>query len=224
VSAWSVVLLWWLGFAGAHLVLSSRSLRPVLVQRLGAQAFQGAYSVIVLILFVMLVRSWWPARHSGPLLWSLAGIPGVRELAIVLAFTGIVVIGLSFFQPSPVLPVPGLPTAARGLTRITRHPLFVGIALWGIAHTLINGYLSDVIFFGGFAAFSLVGGVHQDSRKRAEEGARLRSFFDETSVVPFGAILAGKNRLVPREIPVVGVITGVALAAALYTFHDRLFG
>lgn len=222
--AWGVVVLWWLAFAGAHLVLSSRSLRPMLVRRLGAQAFQGAYSLVVLILFVMLVRSWWPARQSGPLLWSLAGIPGVRELAIVLAFTGVVVVGLSFFQPSPVLPVPGLPTSARGLTRITRHPLFVGIALWGIAHTLVNGYLSDVIFFGGFAAFSLVGGLHQDSRKRAEEGARLRGFYDETSVIPFGAIAGGRNRLVLREIPVVGVVVGVALAAALYTFHDRLFG
>ena len=223
VPGWSVVLVWWLAFAGAHLVLSSRALRPALVRRLGAQGFQGVYSLVVLVLFVLLVRAWWPARHSGPLLWSLAGVPGVRTLAVVLAFAGVAVIGLSFFQPSPVLPVPGLPTAARGLTRITRHPLFVGIALWGIAHTLVNGFLSDVVFFGGFAVFSLVGGLHQDSHKRAED-ARLRAFYDETSVVPFGAILGGRNRLVLREIPIVGVLVGVVLAAALYTFHDQLFG
>ncbi len=222
--AWSVVLVWWLAFAGAHLVLSSRSMRPALVQRLGAQPFQGVYSLIVLVLFVFLVRAWWPARHSGPLLWSFAGVPGVRELAVVLAFTGIAVIALSFFQPSPVIPVPGLPTAARGVTRITRHPLFVGIALWGIAHTLVNGYLADVIFFGGLAVFSLVGGLHQDSRKRAEEGTRLRAFYEETSVVPFGAIVSGRNRLVLREIPVVGVVVGMALATVLYAFHDQLFG
>jgi uncharacterized membrane protein len=224
VPAWSVVLVWWLAFAGAHLVLSSRALRPILVRRLGAQAFQGMYSLVVLVLFVLLVRAWWPARHSGPLLWSLAAVPGVHGLAVALAFTGIAVVGLSFFQPSPVIPVPGLPTGARGLTRITRHPLFVGLALWGIAHTLVNGYLADVVFFGGFAIFSLVGGLHQDSRRRAEDGTRLRAFYDETSVVPFGAILGGRNRLVLREIPVVGVLVGIALAAALYTFHDRLFG
>src|SRR4030095_5017587 len=107
-----------------------------------------------------------------------------------------------------------------GLPRLARDRRFVGIALWGIAHTLVNGYLADVVFFGGFAVFSLVGGLHQDSRKRAEEGARLRAFFDETSVVPFGAIVGGRNRLVLREIPVVGVAVGVVLAAALYTFHD----
>jgi len=224
VPAWSVVVVWWLAFAGAHLVLSSRTLRPVLVRRLGAQGFQGVYSLVVLVLFVLLVRTWWAARHSGPLLWSLAGVPGVRTLAIVLAFTGVAVVGLSFFQPSPVLPVPGLPTAARGLTRITRHPLFVGIALWGIAHTLVNGFLSDVVFFGGFAVFSLVGGLHQDGRKRSEEGTRLRAFYGETSVLPFGAILGGRNRLVFREIPIVGVLVGVVLAAALYAFHDQLFG
>jgi uncharacterized membrane protein len=219
-----VVLMWWLAFAGVHLVASSRALRPVLVRRLGAQGFQGVYSLVVLGLFVGLVRAWWPARHTGPLLWSLAGVPGVHALAVALAFTGIAVVGLSFFQPSPVLPVPGLPKASRGLTRITRHPLFVGIALWGIAHTLVNGFLSDVVFFGGFPVFALVGGLHQDSRKRAEEGDRLRAFYDETSVVPFGAILGGRNRLVLREIPLVGVLVGVVLAAALYTFHDRLFG
>jgi uncharacterized membrane protein len=224
VPAWSVVLVWWLAFAGAHLLLSSRALRPALVRRLGAQGFQGVYSLVVLVLFVLLVRSWWSVRHSGPLLWSLAAVPGVRELAVALAFTGVAVVGLSFFQPSPVLPVPGLPTTARGLTRITRHPLFVGLGLWGIAHTLVNGFLSDVVFFGGFPIFSLIGGLHQDSRRRAEDGTRLRAFYDETSVVPFGAILGGRNRLVLREIPIVGVVVGVALAATLYTFHRQLFG
>jgi uncharacterized membrane protein len=224
VPAWSVVLVWWLAFAGAHLLLSSRALRPALVRRLGAQGFQGVYSLVVLVLFVLLVRSWWSVRHSGPLLWSLATVPGVRELAVALAFTGVAVVGLSFFQPSPVLPVPGLPTTARGLTRITRHPLFVGLGLWGIAHTLVNGFLSDVVFFGGFPIFSLIGGLHQDSRRRAEDGTRLRAFYDETSVVPFGAILGGRNRLVLREIPIVGVVVGVALAATLYTFHRQLFG
>jgi uncharacterized membrane protein len=224
VPAWSVVLVWWLAFAGAHLVLSSRGLRPALVRRLGAQGFQGMYSLVVLVLFVLLVRAWWPARHTGPLLWSFASVPGVRELAILLAFTGIALTVLSLFQPSPVLPVPGLPTSSRGLTRITRHPLFVGLGLWGIGHVLVNGFLSDVVFFGGFPVFSYVGGLHQDSRKRAEDGTRLRAFYEETSVVPFGAILGGRNRLVLGEIPVVGVIVGVALAAALYTFHDQLFG
>jgi uncharacterized membrane protein len=224
VPAWSVVLVWWLAFAGAHLVLSSRALRPALVRRLGAQPFQGTYSLVVLTLFVLLVRAWWPARHTGPLLWSFAGVSGAREVAVALAFTGVVVVGVSFFQPSPVLPVPGLPAAARGLTRITRHPLFVGIALWGIAHTLMNGFLSDVVFFGGFAVFSLVGGLHQDGRKRAEEGTRLRAFYQETSLLPFGAIVSGRNRLVLREIPFVGVLVGVVLAATLYAFHDQLFG
>jgi uncharacterized membrane protein len=224
VPAWSVVLVWWLAFAGAHLVLSSRALRPALVRRLGAQPFQGLYSLVVLGLFVGLVRSWWPNRHTGPLLWSLAAVPGVRAVAVAAAFAGVAVVGLSFFQPSPVLPVPGLPTAARGLTRITRHPLFVGLGLWGIAHALVNGFLADVVFFGGFPVFSLIGGLHQDGRRRAEDGPRLRAFYDETSVLPFGAILAGRNRLVLGEIPVVGVGVAVALAAALYAFHDRLFG
>lgn len=222
--AWFWVLFWWLAFAVTHLVFSSQTLRPRLVGALGANGFAGAYSIVALGLFYLIVTAYWSNRHTGPLLWSLAGVPGVRELAIVVAGLGVVLVGMSFFQPSPASMIPGLPAASRGLTRITRHPLFVGLALWGLGHVLVNGWLADVVFFGGFPVFALVGGMHQDSRKRVEQGARLRPFFEETSILPFGAILAGRNRLALGEIPVVALAVGLILAATLFGFHDQLFG
>ena len=59
------------------------------------------------------------------------------------------------------------------MTKITRHPLFVAMAVWGGAHLLMNGYAPDVAFFGGFVVYGLAGAAHQDYRKRAEEGGRL---------------------------------------------------
>jgi uncharacterized membrane protein len=113
---------------------------------------------------------------------------------------------------------------ARGLTRITRHPGFLGLGLWGCAHALVNGHLSDLIFFGGFPVFAIVGGLHQDARKRTTEGERRRDFYGETSFLPFAAIVAGRNRLLLAEIPWQGVTIGLGVAATLYAFHAQLFG
>ena len=125
-----------------------------------------------------------------------------------------------FFQTSP----PGAPKRARGVTRIIRHPVFAAFGLWGLAHALVNGYLSDLIFFGGWLIFWFVGGMHQDARKRVLEAARFAPFYAETSLLPFGAIVAGRNRLVLREVPLLGVATALGVATVLYAFHGRLFG
>ena len=82
----------------------------------------------------------------------------------------------------------------------------------------------DVIFFGGFALFSLVGCAHQDARKRATRGAELAAYFAETSLLPFGAILAGRNRLVLAELPWLGLAVGATIATTLYLLHPYMFG
>jgi uncharacterized membrane protein len=217
------ILFWWLAFAGSHLVLSSVPVRRPLIARVGARGFQGLYSLIALATFVPLVRTYWAHRHTGPQLWNLWDIAGMREVSIVLSGIACVFLILAFFQPSPTGLAPGAATRARGVNRITRHPLFAAIGLWGFAHLLVNGYLSDVVFFGGFLVFALVGAAHQDARKRVTEAETLTAFFTETSLLPFGAIIAGRNRLMVDEIPWLAVAVGVAVAAVLYVAHGRLF-
>jgi uncharacterized membrane protein len=215
---------WWLAFAGSHLVLSSTGVRRPLIARLGERGFQGVYSAVALVTLVLLVRAYWSRKHAGPLRWSIAHVPGVRALAVALAAVAVVLAVVAIVQPSATGMAPGAARRARGVTRITRHGLFAGIGLWGAAHLLVNGHASDVAFFGGFPLFALVGSLHQDARKRAAPDGALEGFYAETSVLPFGAILAGRNRLLLREIPPWGVAVGAALAAALYVFHGRLFG
>jgi uncharacterized membrane protein len=115
------------------------------------------------------------------------------------------------------------PAAARGVTRITRHPMLVAFGLFGVAHLLVNGSLGDVLFFGGFPLFTWIGGRHQDARK-VDEVAGYAGFVAETSILPFAAILAGRQRLVARELPLGALATGVVAAVALRTYHGALFG
>ena len=81
-----------------------------------------------------------------------------------------------------------------------------------------------MIFFGGLAVYSVVGAAHQDSRKRALEGDPLAEYYGETSLVPFAAIAAGRNRLALAEIPWLAAVIGVGAATALFWFHAPLFG
>lgn len=217
------IVFWWLVFAGSHMVLSSLPLRGQLIARLGEKGFVGLYSLIAFATFIPLVWVYFGNRHAGGVIWNLAAAPGVRPLAAALAVLAIALIVGGVLHPSPALVGMKQSWGARGLTRITRHPLFMGFALWALSHLLLNGFLTDILFFGGMLAFSLAGAAHQDARKRATEEKRLGQFFAESSYWPFGAIIAGRNRIIWRELPWIAFAVGAAAAIGIYALHPWAF-
>ena len=213
----------WILFAGSHLVMSSLPVRGSIIARVGEKAFVPLYSLVAFATFIPLVWVYLSNRHASGVVWNLAAAPGVRSLAMLLAVLAFAVMVGGVLQPSPALVGSKQSSGARGLTRITRHPLFMGIALWSLSHLLINGFLTDVLFFVGMLAFSLAGAAHQDARKRATADARLGQFFAESSFGPFGAVIAGRNRLIWRELPWVGLVIGAAVAVGAYALHPWAF-
>ena len=217
------IAFWWGMFAGTHMVLSSLPVRGALVSRLGEKAFLGLYSLVAFATFIPLVWVYLDNRHGGGVVWNLAGAPGVPPLAMALAVLGFAVIAGAYRNPSPAFVGIKKAWGARGLTRITRHPLFMGIALWALSHLLLYGFVTDVLFFGGMLAFSLAGAAHQDARKRATENERLGQFFAESSFWPFAAIIAGRNRLIWQELPWFALTIGAAAAVGIYALHPWAF-
>jgi uncharacterized membrane protein len=218
------VAFWFAAFAATHLALSSARLRPALLARLGEKGFLGLYSAVALATFVPFVWVYFSNRRSGPLLWGAAAVPGARPLALVLSALGLALVAGALAQPSPALDAARPDCGSRGLTRVTRHPLFMGIALWALGHLLVNGFATDAVFFGGLLVFSLAGAAHQDARLRASGEARLERFYAETSFWPFAAILSGRNRLAWAELPWGAAALGVVLALGLYALHPWAFG
>ncbi len=225
---WLSIALLWAGFAGAHLWLSSDTLRPRLIARLGPDAFRGLYSLVVLALFTALVWTYARHKHTGPLLWLTLGPPALaRATSHVLMF-----LAFALLVPA-VLPAHAAPSsmaagghdagAARGLLRITRHPLLVALALFGVAHLLVNGRLADVVFFGGFPLFVWIGARHQDARLARDRPA-YRTLVAQTSIMPFAAVAAGRQRLAAAELPWGAIVAGLAVAAIVRWFHASLFG
>jgi uncharacterized membrane protein len=116
----------------------------------------------------------------------------------------------------------GTPTPY-GVTRITRHPTFAAIFLFGVAHCLVNGSLIDLSFFGGFAAFSWIGAWHQDTRKSVDIPG-YAAFKDATSFLPFAAILMAKQPLELDELRWQITLLALILFYVIRAYHPSLFG
>ena len=211
----------WILFAATHMGLSSQRLRPQLVARLGARGFQGAYSLLALAIFVPLVWSYYAHKHAGPYLWNLVKLPGVRWVGYAAMGAAFVLVVAGLVQPSPASIRAGKPVV-RGVARITRHPLLMGLGLWGVAHLLLAMvHASELAFFGGFPIFAVVGCDHQDKRKLATLGESYRAYVAATPFLPFSSRSFARGLV---EMPI-AVAAGIALAWTLRQYaHGWLSG
>ena len=146
-------------------------------------------------------------------------------MAIERIFSGFILLSFflffqSFANPSPIgieppdgnkrqkateIPEP------RGVLRITAHPMNMGFALFGLAHIIASGKVGNLFFFGLFFTLGLIGAYHQHSKKAMENNEALNSFLKTTGVLPFTAIIQGKNKFVIKEFsPLFCVIALVA--------------
>ena len=220
MGATAAILLLWVAFAASHMGLSSGRLRPRLVARLGERGFSALYSLLALALFVPLVAVYFGNKHAGPLLWSLGGVPGLKWLMYAgmgLAFA-LAVSGLA--RPSPASLVPGKAEVI-GVYRITRHPLFMGMGLFGLLHLLVVSVnASELVFFGGFPVFVLMACRHQDERKLASLGDAYRRFYEATPFLP-GSRRGFLRGVSEQPIP---MAIGIGVAAVIRHFHANLFG
>lgn len=218
---WQQLVLLWVAFAASHMFLSHPPIRQSLIGRFGGKAFMGVYSLISLAIFVPLVWIYLENRHQGPLLWNLMAVPGLRHVAMLLALIGIAGVVAGYAQPAATSIIPSKSKSPYGLTRITRHPLFMALGLWGLSHCLINGFASDVAFFASFPIFAVLGCAHQDSRKRLDTS--FNDYFSRTSFWPFGAQVSRRGGLVVAELPWLGFLLGVVVAVVFFMAHGALF-
>lgn len=214
----------WVAFGATHLVLSSRAARPKLIARLGAQGFQGVYSLLALAIFVPLVWIYFDNQHAGPFLWYLGANPGMRWVGYVGMATALTLLIGGLLRPSPASMTAGGRTpeaSVAGVLRITRHPVVMSMGLFGAVHLLIaNVNAAELAFFGGFPIWAGVGCRHQDQRKLDADPDTYGPFVERTAFWPFT-----RGGLFPaaREA-VVAVGLAVVLAFVIRYFHAGWFG
>ena len=105
---------------------------------LGETGYKLVFTVLIITSLALIIFGW---RSSTPSqLYALPGI--VRHVAVVLILLAFVLF-----------------TAAQFPTRIKnyiRHPQLTGVAVWAIAHLLLNGDSRSVFLFGGLGIWAVL--------------------------------------------------------------------
>lgn len=129
-------------FLGAHSVrIFAEDWRSARVLAMGAGAWKGAYSLISLVGFVLIVWGYGQSRAMPVELWQ----PPVwtRHLAALLTVPAFILLAAAY--------VPGTRIKAA-----VKHPMVLGVKLWAFAHLMANGRLADVILFGAFLLWAIL--------------------------------------------------------------------
>jgi uncharacterized membrane protein len=209
-----------LAFLATHFI-SSTPLRPLLAQALGERGYIVAYSLLAFATLGWMI--WAYGRVPAEPLW-----PGLRLApAILMPFAFILLAGgLLTRNPSAVGQAKALKAEepARGMLRVTRHPVMWGFILWSGAHILARGELKSLVFFGAFLVLAALGALLIDRRKEATLGEDWQRFAKATSYFPFLAIAQGRNRLDLKEIGWRNPAIGLALYALFFWLHPTFFG
>jgi uncharacterized membrane protein len=126
-------------FAGVHLIPSlAPGLKNNWQRRLGEGGYKGTFSVLLLAAFALMIMGW---RSAPPQFVYLpphgAHIPAMAML--VIAF-GLMVASMRNSR----------------LRLLVRHPQLTGVALWGLAHLLLNGDSRSILLFGGMTLWAIV--------------------------------------------------------------------
>lgn len=199
-------------FLATHFV-SSTPLRAALVAKIGEWPYVGLYSAVAFLTL-------------GWMAWAFAQAPrealfsGFREISFVLMPIAFVLLACGFGRNPTLVGADKLLKSeepARGMIRVTRHPIMWGFMLWAAAHILARGDVKALIFFGTFLLVAGIGTLAMDARKRANpDWARFAAV---TSHIPFAAIVQGRNRIVWREIGWLRPLIGLAAFFAVLSFH-----
>lgn len=165
-------------FFGVHsLRIFAEDGRDRLIARLGESQFKLTYSALSLIGLLLIIFGYGQARADASLLWSPP--TGLRHLAFLLVPVAFILVASAY---SP----------AGHIKAAVRHPMVLGVAIWALAHLLVNGTDADLVLFGGFLAWALVD--YASALRRTETGVAqavaVKSLRGDIIAVVIGLVLS----------------------------------
>jgi uncharacterized membrane protein len=137
-------------FLGVHLLrVLSEDQRSRLVQTYGALAFKGAYSIVSVVGFILIVAGYAAARTDPVILYTPP--TGMAHAASLFTLVAFVLLVAAY--------IPG-----NWFLLKLKHPMTLAVKTWALGHLLANGGLHDLLLFGGFLVWAIL--VFRSARKR----------------------------------------------------------
>ncbi len=187
------------GFAIAHSGLAA--LRPWGEDKIGARLYRVLFALVSLPLATVLIIYFFNHRYDGLQLWQVQGVVGVRSLVWVLSAISFIFLYPATFNLLEVAAIqkPQVHLFETGIIRISRHPQMVGQVIWCIAHTLWVGTTFTLLTSIGLVLHHLFAVWHGDRRLLARYGEAFETVKARTSVIPFLAVIQGRQTLKWQE-------------------------
>ena len=150
---------------------------------------------------IILIGYFLTHRYDGIRLWNLQGNSFVFYTVWVLT-----AISFLFLYPAtynlleiPSVQRPKIRIYSTGIMRVTRHPQAIGQIIWCIAHSLWIGTSFTLVTSFGLICHHLFAIWHGDKRLEFKFGEEFYKFRESTSVIPFLAIIEGRQVFKFRE-------------------------
>lgn len=138
-------------FLGAHSVrVFADGWRTAMLARVGEKAWKGAYTVVSLVGFGLILWGFSQARQDPVVLWPHPPV-WVRHAVALLVLLAFVLLAAAY--------VPRNQLKAR-----LHHPMVLSVKLWAFAHLVANNTLADLVLFGAFLLWAVLD--FRSARKR----------------------------------------------------------
>ena len=170
-------------FLLAHVVPMVPAARSGLVARWGEQRYKGLFSIASGVGFILIIAGYYFASRGPQLFTPVAAARAIAPYAMIVVF----ILLAASHSPSYI-------------RASLKHPMLLGVLLWGLVHLLANGDLRGTVLFGAFFAYALV---------------------DMVSATARGAVASFAPRL---RADLISIAAGSAIALLVMTFHRVLFG
>ncbi|MEC7247766.1 MAG: NnrU family protein [Cyanobacteriota bacterium] len=198
------------------------ALRSRAEARIGARAWRLVFAALSIPSAVVVIGYFLAHRYDGIRLWNLQGLPGMVPVVWIVT-----AISFLFLYPAtynlleiPAVLKPQVRLYATGIIRISRHPQAVGQILWCLSHALWIGSSFMLVTCAGLIGHHLFAVWHGDRRLKQRFGDAFDKLRDETSVVPFAAVIEGRQTIIWTELLRPAQL-GIAIAVGVFWWAHR---
>ena len=215
-----VMLLLLFVFAVIH--SGGAALRTRAEAKIGARAWRVLFAALSIPSAIVVIGYFLAHRYDGLRLWNLQGVQGLVPVIWMLT-----AISFLFLYPAtynlleiPAVLKPQVRLYATGIIRISRHPQAIGQILWCLTHALWIGSSFMLVTCVGLIGHHLFAVWHGDRRLKVRFGEAFDELKASTSIVPFAAVLDGRQQLQWQEF-IRPAQLGIAIAVGVFWWAHR---
>lgn len=201
-----------LGFLVIHFV-SATNLRQNTVEKFGLGAWKASFSLLSLVFFVWMVVEYMATERLENL-WTMPAWWLWVNAALMFVAIFFIILGNIPDKDARL---------GKGVFAMTRHPTNWGMAIFSIAHMVSNGSVEAQLFWGSLLGTGVIGSYFLDKRKIKTGSERWQNAPQNSSWLPFWALIGGRTTIAFEDFKLMPVVVAVTVFFVAMIVHVGVF-